>query len=308
MYANSLQEVTDLDALGAILTLKASESTTRPGGAAIMALQDYYSILGVEEAADQDALKRVYRTLARLHHPDCNPGDEKAAERFKRIQEAYTVLSNPERRRTYDAERRYASSGDVEIAGGDGMPEGVGDFFEEWLKERQQPTHTQRHVTLSFEQALRGGHIQVKDASGAPRRVTIPRGCRDGLTVRLRGPAEASSHGNGHAGDLYVTFRVKPDRRFRREGNHLHVLERISAVEAMLGTTRSITNAYGRTIRVPIPAGTQPGERLRLRGQGVATSREAGDLFVEIEMEVPRELSEEQRAHLRQAAESLGLL
>jgi len=259
-------------------------------------LTDYYRLLGVAEDADADALKRVYRAMARAYHPDRNPGDVKAAEHFRRVQEAYEVLSNPEQRRAYDARRRFGGlsfSGWAEAAQ-TGSASGNGSA--------DAPPAEHAIVSLSFEEALVGGHAEVQTGAGRALRVTVPRGCQDGLQMRVRT--------GGPAGDecLYVTFQVRPHPRFRREGSHLHVVERISAVEAMLGTTRSIANAYGRKIRVPIPSGTQPGERFRLRGQGVVTARGTGDLFVEVDVEVPRELSDAQRAQLRRAAQQLGLL
>jgi curved DNA-binding protein len=270
-------------------------------------LKDYYDILGISEATDGEALKRAYRALAREYHPDRNPGNLGAAEFFKQIQEAYAVLGNPERRRAYDGQRRllrievfehsYHFSGEIPHSSPDGSASGTC----EPMKERVHLT-----VALTFDQALRGGHTEVTNPEGEIVRVTIPKGCPDGVTMCLRGRGGRAAAGD--PADLYVTFRVQPHPRFRREGNHLRLIETISAVEAIVGTTRSITNAYGHTIRLPIPPGTQPGERLRLRGQGVVTAREKGDLFVEIDVQIPRELSDDQRAQLLRAAQDLGLL
>ena len=105
-----------------------------------------------------------------------------------------------------------------------------------------------------------------------------------------------------------MTFRVEPDTRFRREGDDLHVVETISALEAMLGATRSMASVYGQVVRLPIPPGSQPGDRLRLRGQGVETADGRGDLYVELQVEVPRDLTEEQRSELAEAARRCGLL
>ncbi len=124
--------------------------------------------------------------------------------------------------------------------------------------------------------------------------------------MRVKGRGRRSHRGD--VGDLVVTFRVEPSPRFRREGDHLHIAETVSAIEAILGTTRQITNAYGQTVKVSIPAGTQPGERLRLRGQGVATDKRTGDLFVEVLMMVPRQLTDAQRAELEAAALRAGIL
>lgn len=292
-------------------------------------LKDYYELLGVSEHARPDELKRAYRALARTCHPDRNPGDPIAAERFKGILEAYEVLSDPFRRRQYDLLRRAplhafghfpngTASGHMDGGHMDGhaaVDGALGGFFGRLVDEYKQALeethyrpaeHFDTQVRLTFEQALRGGRTAIRLPDGHTVHVTVPKGVRDGLTIRLRGKGPRSDS-VPHA-DLYVTFRVTPDPRFRREGEHLHVTETISALEATLGTTRSITNAYGRKITLPIPPGTQPGERLRLRGQGVATCKHAGDLFVEIAVSVPRELTDEQRERLRSACEESGLL
>ena len=122
--------------------------------------------------------------------------------------------------------------------------------------------------------------------------------------MRLRGRGQAGPR--GRRGDLYITFEVRPDPRFRREGNDLTTTATINVAEAMLGTTRAIPNAYGGTVRVTIPPGTQPGERLRLRGQGVKTDDGTGALYVEIGVEVPKALAAEDR--LRAWAEAEGLI
>jgi len=271
-----------------------------------MPVKDYYEILRLGPDADEEALKRAFRTLARLHHPDHNPDDEAAAATFRAVHEAYTVLSHPQFRQDYDRRRSEMLLGTAAGAR-DGEP--VADHPTKATPrsegERQNDAHTS--VTVTFDQALRGGHTHVQGPDGELVRVTIPRGCRDETTVRVRdkGPLLSES---GHRGDLLVTFRVQPHQRFRRERNHLHVIETITAVEAMVGTTRSLTDAYGRTIHLTIPAGIQPGARLRLQGQGVIGCGEPGDLFVEIDVQVPKELSDEQRNQLRRAAEQMGLL
>jgi curved DNA-binding protein len=270
------------------------------------AVPDYYRILGLSSDADDEAVKRAYRVLARSCHPDCNPGDESATERFVLVQQAYRVLSHPKQRLMYDRRLSERASTYLHAFSSPGGPDRCQPPHR--TSGRPAGAHTNAAqgadvtIVLSLEQALRGGHTEITDAAGVKRRVTIPRGCRDGVVVRLRArPAGAS-------GDLFVRFRLRPHPRFRREGNHLHVIERISAVEAMLGTTRSIQSPYGRVIRLGVPPGTQHGHRFRLTGQGVNTGDRVGDLFVEIDVEVPKELTEEQRAELRQAATNLGLL
>src|SRR5690606_2111698 len=287
-------------------------------------LKDYYELLGVNEYAQPEEVKRAYRKHAHICHPDRNPGAPVAAERFKGVLEAYEVLSDPVRRQQYDLLRRAPLNafGRLPTSAAFGRVDGhiaednvLGGLFGRLVDEyrqaldethRRPSEHFDTQVRLTFDQALRGGKTVLTLPDGRTVHVTVPKGVRDGLTIRLKGKGPRADA--TRRGDLYVTFRVTPDPRFRREGEHLHVTETISALEATLGTTRSITNAYGRTIKLPVPAGTQPGERLRLRGQGVATCKHAGDLFVEIAVSVPRELTEEQRARLRRAAAEAGLL
>lgn len=281
---------------------------------------DYYTLLGVSETSSPETIKRAYRSLARDSHPDRNPQDPGAEERFKSVQRAYQVLSDPNRRAAYDKARQSLFAG---LAGGlDGRarpamvrpsmfgPDGYDPlaslFFDDEVPASGRGADVEAQVKLTFDQALRGGRTEVRLVDGQAIRLTVPKGVRSGLKVRVRGRGRPGA--SGEAGDLYVTFRVDPVARFRREGDNLHVIEIVSAVEAMLGTTRSITNAYGQTIKVHIPPGTQPGERLRLRGQGVETDRRRGDLFVEVQVTVPRSLTDEQREALEEAARRVGLL
>ena len=280
---------------------------------------DYYLLLGVSESASPEVIKRAYRSLARDSHPDRNPHDPDAEERFKTVQRAYQVLSDARQRAAYDEARRspfegFASGLDGRLRSSASRsasfrPESfdplVSLFFDEPTTSGRG-TDVEAQVKLTFDQALRGGKTEVRLVDGETVRLTVPKGVRSGLKVRVRGRGRAGAA--GLRGDLYVTFRVDPVARFRREGDNLHVIEIVSAVEAMLGTTRSITNAYGQTVKVQIPPGTQPGERLRLRGQGVETDTRHGDLFVEVQVTVPRSLTDEQREALEEAARRVGLL
>ena len=270
---------------------------------------DYYLLLGVAPGATSDEIKRAYRAVARTCHPDHHPGDHQAEERFKEVQRAYHILSSEGRRRVYDATRLDVDG--FEAASYTRMHPGSFDplvslFFGDDPPVGARGADTEMQVRLSFGQALRGGRTEVWLADGEAVPLVIPKGVRSGLKVRVRERGQRG--GAGQRGDLYVTFRVDPDDQFRREGDNLHLTETVSAIEAVLGTTRSITNAYGQTIKVHIPAGTQPGERLRLRGQGVETDTRRGDLFVEVRVTVPRSLTDAQRETLAAAAREAGLL
>jgi DnaJ-class molecular chaperone len=250
---------------------------------------DYYQLLGLDENAPAEAIKQAYRSSVRACHPDRRPDDPAAAEQFKVVTEAYEVLSDPARRQQYDLLRRppFDAFGQFPIASA--------------FSDPPKPPVTLR-LRLSFEQALRGGKATVQLPAGRTAHIPVPKGIRDGATARLKGKPKAG------AAPLHVTFRVAPSDRFRRNGDDLHVIETISVFDALFGATRTVTDAYGRDVSLDIPAGTQPGDRIRIAGHGVATVQRTGDLVIEIAVSVPRDLSDEQRARLRAAAEDAGLL
>ena len=235
--------------------------------------KDYYDILGVDEDASASDIKKAYRTLARKHHPDRNPDDSEAEERFKEIQEAYAVLSDDEKRQQYDAQRRFGGGGSFNggWGAGAGGPEvryqqgsrdpfggGLGDIFESFfggrVGRRQQRggdpfqrgggrqaasgRDVETTLSLSFDEALRGGRQQVRLPGGETIRLNIPKGVRNGTKIRLRGRGQPGP--SGQRGDLYVTFEVGEHPRFERKGDDVHLTETIGAFEALLGTTRQI--------------------------------------------------------------------
>ena len=190
---------------------------------------------------------------------------------------------------------------------------GLGDIFDQFFggagggqQQARGGRDVEATVRLSFEQALEGGPRDIRVPSGDTVRIRVPKGVRDGFKIKLAGKGEPSPSGRGAAGDLYVTFRVTPHGRFDREGDDLVTTETVSAVEAMLGTTREVRTAYGKTVRLKVKPGTQPGTRLRVRGQGVETSEGRGDLYVVVEVAVP-ELSAKAAEGLRAWAEAEGL-
>ena len=275
---------------------------------------DCYHTLGIDASASAETIKQAYRRLALTCHPDHHPGDAVAEERFKRLQSAYEVLADPTRRAAYDQSRR-SPFGRSSVFDGTSLPDSPAHaragrrdvlefFFNTEAPARGADVEAQLQIT--FDQALRGGTTDLPVHGGEPVRLVVPRGVRSGVKIRVSGRGAPAD--GGRPGDLYVTLRVDASPRFRREGDHLHLVETVSALEAILGTARAITNAYGQTIRVAIPAGTQPGERLRLRGQGVVTDKHSGDLFVEVHVTVPRSLTDEQRGELERAAQRAGLL
>ena len=300
-------------------------------------LKNYYSALGVPEDASAEAIKKAYRKLAQQYHPDRNPDKPNAEERFKDVQEAYSVLSDPQKRKEYDRMRKNpfgpfggsftASNGDKFYQRSDGTfvrystnagenPDlgdlfgdalgGIGDFFSRMFSGEPTPPRTNTIVRLTFDQSLRGGKKQIQLPGGNKVRLTIPKGVRNGFKIRLKERGRPDPE--GRRGDVYVTFKVDEHPRFRREDDDFYITETINAIEAMLGTTRHLENPYGKKIKVPIHAGTQPGAKLRLKGQGVQTKDRTGDLFVEIDVAIPQNLTKAQRDALRTAAKKTGLV
>ena len=326
--------------------------------------KDLYDVLGVDEDASQEEIKKAYRTLARKHHPDRNPDDPDAEETFKEIQKAYSILSDEEKREQYDAQRRFGGSRSFGGAGGDrgawgqpgpGGPEirfeqgsfdeafrghggsGLGDVFERFFggttggrrtrgrapfdqrqQQHRQRQHQQRRgrkggqdvettLRLSFQEALEGGRKQVELPTGESIRLKIPTGAKDGTKIRLKGRGQRARQPSGQRGDLYVTFKVGDHPRFDRAGDDIHLMESIGMFEAVFGTEVRVPTPYGQNLKLTVPAGTQPGEKLRLEGQGVKTDDGQGDLYVEIDVDIPKDLSRSQRNALREAAEKANL-
>ncbi len=272
--------------------------------------EDLYDVLGVDEDASQEEIKKTYRTLARKHHPDRNPDDPNAEEKFKEIQKAYSVLSDEEKREQYDAQRRCGGGGGV---GGGARTQRQNPFDGGRQQQRQQRQRGRQGgqdlettLRLSFREALEGGRKQVELPSGESIRLKIPKGVRDGFKIRLKGRGQPAP--TGQRGDLYVTFEVGDHPHFDRKGDDVHRTETIGMFEAVFGTDIRVPTPYGQHLKLSVPAGTQPGEKLRLKGQGVKTDDGTGDLYVEIDVNIPENLSRKQRAVLHEAAEDANLL
>jgi len=294
--------------------------------------EDLYGVLGVARDADEDAIRKAYRKLARRHHPDVNPGDASAEERFKKISEAYAVLSDAERRRNYDEfgevsremreafGRRFGAGGQPGGAPGAGEAfrfGGLDDLFSDLFAQRGwgEPRHArgtdlEAELELEFLDAVRGGEHRITlarpTADGGVRRETvtvrIPAGVADGGRIRLRGKG---GEGAGGPGDLYARIRVRPHPVFRREGRDVYFDLPVTVREATLGARVSVPTLDGRATLV-VPAGTDSGAKLRLRGKGVPDPSGAapGDLYAVVQIRVPRDLSPEARAKLEAALEA----
>jgi DnaJ-class molecular chaperone len=302
------------------------------------AKKDLYGVLGVSRDVDEDAIRKAYRQLARRYHPDVNPGDEEAEESFKTISEAYAVLSDPERRRNYDefgeisleggfdAEKARHAFGRRFGAGGrgGGFARGGESFHFDNLeglfsdlfarsggpRGRRGVDH-EAEIELDFVDAVRGGEHRLSftrpTADGRTRRETlsvrIPPGVSDGGRIRLRGKG-GEGLGSGEPGDLYARIRIRPHAFFRREGRNLYLDLPVSVREATLGAKVQVPTLDGR-VTLTIPPGTDSGSKLRLRGKGVPSpsAGEPGDLYVVVQIRVPRNLPPEVAKKLEDLAE-----
>jgi len=290
--------------------------------------EDLYKVLGVSRKALDDEIKKAYRKLARRYHPDRNPDDPAAEEKFKEVGGAYDTLSDPAKRKEYDAGGAFAGFGG---GGGRGPftagPGGAGggfvdlgdisDIFSSMFgggrgggQPRGWPAQPGRDLEtearLTFDQAIEGTQIRVGGANGKTVKVNIPAGVRDSARIRVAGRGEASP-GDGPPGDLYVRTRVAPSPVFERlDGGNLEVTVPITIPEALRGATIEVPTLKG-TKRIKVPAGTRHGTLQRLRGEGAPKpSGGRGDIRYRLEIEVPKELSEEQAEAAEKLAEAFN--
>ncbi len=283
-----------------------------------MEFKDYYDILGVKPDASEADIKSAYRKLARKYHPDKNK-DAGAEDKFKSINEANEVLKDAEKRRSYDELRaggyrqgeqfRPPPGWQGQPGHGDGGDGDFSDFFESLFgrnaagggpRGQARPRRgrdVQAQVQIDLQTAFDGGktRLSIQDPGGGERvlEVKIPVGIQSGQTIRLSGQGHAGMTG-GPSGDLLLEIGVRDDPRFRVDGrNVVHVLP-ISPWEAALGATVSVPTLAGK-VDLRLPAGSQSGRKLRLKGRGMPGAN-PGDQLVELSIRVPLAESDSQKA------------
>ena len=286
--------------------------------------KDFYKILGVSKDASDADIKKAYRKLARTHHPDTNSGDAASEKKFKDVSEAYSVLSDPEEREQYDAIRAMGSgarfsAGGPGGAGGPGaggfedifgnlfgqgtrtrtsssgnVPPEFADLFGGFGGYQQQAPRKGADRTastsISFAGSINGTTIGLREPSGEVIDVRIPAGIKDGQKVRVRGKGQPGPAG---AGDLMVTVNVKPHAFFQRDGDNIRIHVPVTFPEAALGAQIEVPTLAGDFVKVKVPAGTPSGRTLRVKGRGVKTAKNTGDLLVTIDVVVPQNLGKE---------------
>jgi curved DNA-binding protein len=297
-----------------------------------MEYKDYYEVMGVKKDATQDEIKRSYRKLARKYHPDVSK-EADAEAKFKEVGEAYEVLKDPEKRASYDQLGTQFKAGQdfhpppgwdegYEFSqGGEGGPDlgGFSDFFEslygrgfhtsggrqqgsQGFQLRGEDHHAKVMIDLqdSYQGATRSITLQVSSLDEQGRVVTrprtlnvkIPRGIRRGQQIRLAGQG-GSGHGGGDAGDLYLEVDFNPRSHYSVEGADVYLQVPLAPWEAALGATVKVPTPAGK-VDLKIPAGSQAGKKLRLKGRGIP-ARQAGDLYVVLQIAVPPAENDAQR-------------
>jgi curved DNA-binding protein len=306
-----------------------------------MEFKDYYEVLGVPRNASEKEIKAAFRKLARQYHPDVRPGDKQAEEKFKEINEANEVLSDPEKRNKYDALgadwQRYQQSGGrpeeydfrrwssgpgggmhVEYATPEDLVDLFGDespfsdFFSTLFGGRPQGGQARARrgqdleapVLLSFDEAFRGA-TRALDLDGRRIEARIPPGARTGSRVRLAGQAPSAS--GGQPGDIYLVVEVEPDPRFERRGDDLYTDAPVDFYTAALGGETRVPTPEG-AVALKIPPRTQTGRTFRLKGKGmpIPGGKGRGDLFARTQIVLPENLSAEEERALRDLAAQRG--
>lgn len=286
-----------------------------------MNYKDYYKILGVDKNASQKDIKKAYRKLAAKYHPDKNPDDKAAEQKFKEINEANQVLSDPEKRKQYETlganweayqqgtydpnqgQRRRRGGGQSYTFQGD-----PSDFFEQFFggqfggsggqRQRQRRPYSGQDVEammeITFQEAYHGSS-RIFEWEGKKMRIKIKPGAYHEQKIKIKGKGYASPSGGGR-GDLYIVFSMIPDVRFERAGVNLICKANVPLYTAVLGGKIDVPTMT-RTVKMTIPKGTNTGKTLRLKGKGMPQydkPNKFGDLLVKVNVVMPTDLSPEE--------------
>ena len=252
-----------------------------------MAYIDYYKILGVDKSASQDDIKKAFRKLARKYHPDLNPNDPSAKDKFQEINEANEVLSDPEKRKKYDEYGEHWKHADEF----EGRGQSSAGF-------RGQDFNAELHLSLRDAAQT---HKQILTVNGKQVRITIPAGVADGQVIKLKGYGAEGVNG-GPAGDLYITFVIAEDPVFKRLGDDLYVDVEVDLYTAVLGGDKVVDTLDGK-VKLKIKPETQNGTKVRLKGKGFPVYKKEGqfgDLIVTYSVKIPTNLTEAQKELFRQ--------
>jgi curved DNA-binding protein len=291
--------------------------------------EDYYKILGVQKTASGKEIKKAYRKLAMKYHPDHTKGDKGAEEKFKKISEAYAVLSDKEKRKEYDTfgsegfRQRFSQEdifrgfdfgdifrefgfggGDFSRGGGGGRRYSFGAGSPFNFSGAQQPGQAKGsdlvyELPLTLREVATGtSKVITFQHQGRSENLTvkIPKGMIAGKKLRLAGKGNPSPYG-GPAGNLYIKSKVLDDQVFSSEKYDLYINRELKLTEALLGTTVSVPTIDDKQLSLKIPPGTKPGTKMRLSGHGLPDMKDnkKGDLYVRLQLKIPQNLNEEQK-------------
>lgn len=303
-----------------------------------MGEKDLYQILGVSHEADDKTIKSAYRKLAKKYHPDTNPGDKVVEARFKEATEAYHILSDPEKRKLYDRfgmagvdgsmgadtghtygngpfsggfdfgngghyQEYHYSTGNMDDMFGDIFGDIFGGGFRHGFEEEafagQQGKNIHSEITITFEEAAFGCDRKIRFENGrlSPVEVHIPAGIDEGQSVRLKGKGDGP---RGHEGDLLLKVHIMEKPGYERKGMDVYTTETVPYTTAALGGTAYFKTLYG-SVQCNVPAGTRSGSKIRLKNKGIVSMKNPdrhGDEYVVIQIEVPQNISSEERRAL----------
>ena len=283
---------------------------------------DYYKVLGVSKNATKKEIKTAYRKLARKYHPDLNPNNKEAEKKFKQVNEAHEVLSDPEKRKKYDEfgkdwkhadefkkAREQQKQQQTQYGGGSqsGYQEFSGDFsdfFESMFgagggrrggqtKFRGQDLNAELQLNLKDVYTSQKHTLTV---NGKNIRLTFPAGIENGQVIKVNGYGAPGVNG-GPNGDLYITFSIKNNTKFKREGKNLYTTADLDLYTALLGGEVMIDTFDGK-VKLKVAPGTQSGTKVKLKGKGFPVYKkenEFGDLYVTYQVELPTNLSEKEK-------------
>lgn len=296
---------------------------------------DYYKVLGLTKSASQNDIKKAYRKLARKHHPDVNPNDKISEEKFKQINEANEVLSDPEKRKKYDQygkdwqhadafekakqqqsqqrSQTYQSRQGEDFSGGD-----FSSFFESMFGGQQARGRTQSgHIKFKGQDYNASLHLDIKEVFTTHKktievnnkkiRITIPAGVVNGQTIKLKGYGGEGING-GPKGDLYIQFIIQNNTPFKRDKNNLYKTENIDLYTAVLGGEKTIETFDGK-VKIKIKPETQNGTKLKLKGKGFPVYKKQGqfgDLIITFNIEIPKRLNKREKELFNELAKLRG--
>jgi curved DNA-binding protein len=306
---------------------------------------DYYEVLGIKKDGSAQDIKKAYRKLAMKYHPDRNKGDKEAEEKFKKISEAYAVLSDPEKRKQYDMfgesgfQQRYSQEdifrgfdlgdilkefglgglgGNFRTSGGQGSPfetfffqgggPGAGRTSHHSAQQSVKGSDLTYELAVTLNEVLNGSEKTIslrRESKTENVSVKIPKGIKAGQKLRLAGKGSPSPYG-GPSGDLFLIIKEQPHPDFTRDGNNLIIENHIPFSKACLGSDISVKSLEGKELKVKVPAGIQPLAKLRLKGHGLPAGKTGGrgDIFVKIAVDIPKNLTDEQKKLIKELADN----